>query len=58
MKNVSLLLLLFSLTALGQETALVLAKNKETKLKGNEKHLYKVNLNNGELLQLHLLQKM
>jgi erythromycin esterase len=57
MKNVSLLLLLFSLAALGQETALVFEQNKETELKGNEKHLYKVNLNKGELLQLHLLQK-
>lgn len=57
MKNISLLLLFFSLAAFGQETVLVFEKNKETKLKGNKKHLYKVNLNNGELLQLHLLQK-
>ncbi|WP_025664085.1 erythromycin esterase family protein [Aquimarina megaterium] len=57
MKNVSLLFLVFSLAAFGQETVLVFEKGQEAKLKGNKKHLYKVNFNNGELLQLHLLQK-
>ncbi|WP_106791198.1 erythromycin esterase family protein [Aquimarina sp. Aq78] len=57
MKSLFLLFLVFSLAAFGQETALVFENAQETKLKGNEKYLYKVNFNNGELLQLHLLQK-
>ncbi|KZS39567.1 hypothetical protein AWE51_07895 [Aquimarina aggregata] len=42
---------------LGQEAPMSFEDNKETKLKGNETHLYELPLKKGELLQLQLLQK-
>ncbi|WP_282088329.1 erythromycin esterase family protein [Aquimarina algiphila] len=57
MKNLTLLFFAISFGLFGQETSLTFENNKETKLKGDEKHLYEVTLNSGELLQLHLMQK-
>ncbi|WP_106791199.1 erythromycin esterase family protein [Aquimarina sp. Aq78] len=41
----------------GQEPLKIFQKGKEETLKGNETHHYQVNLNQGELLQLDILQK-
>ncbi|TSE03771.1 erythromycin esterase family protein [Aquimarina algiphila] len=57
MKNLSLLLFAISFGLSGQETSPTFEINKNTQVKGDEKHLYEVTLNKGELLQLHLIQK-
>lgn len=42
---------------MGQETTTTFKKDKETQLKGNVQHQYKVYIEKGDFLQLHLQQK-
>ncbi|WP_108867986.1 erythromycin esterase family protein [Aquimarina aquimarini] len=51
------LFLFCTIHLIAQETSFQFEQGKDIQIKGVEKHLYKVSLNNGELLQLHLLQK-